>query len=147
MLFEKANLSIGAEPDQETTKQDTIMPNWTELIEEKTKAATIIEQKISKALLDSLNDAQELNNQIRITPHTSAEGYLDGYRLTGIRRNSIPDQMGIKNGDILMALNDKPFSSPDDFMKHYQQAKNARSFTFLITRRGKPQLLKYSIED
>jgi general secretion pathway protein C len=70
---------------------------------------------------------------------------VDGYRLSAIRRGTLFDKLGIKNGDIVHTVNGQSLSSTSDAMNAYQGLQNESSFSFEITRRNKKKTLNYQV--
>ncbi|MFZ5481032.1 MAG: type II secretion system protein GspC [Myxococcota bacterium] len=94
---------------------------------------------------DAMNNFETLAGQIRVVPHKDSSGNVDGYRLSAIRRGSLFDKLGIKNGDIVHAVNGQPLTSTEGALSTYQTLKNERSFSFELTRRNQRQTLEYEV--
>ena len=90
------------------------------------------------------NDMAVLSKSLRIVPHIHSEGFIDGFRLSGIRRSSIFFRLQLKNGDIVMAYNGKPLTKVEDFMKMYEDWSQGADSTFLIQRRKRYMVLEYT---
>jgi general secretion pathway protein C len=105
------------------------------------------EYKIPRALLDEqLNDLEGLSGMGRSMLHRGPDGQFDGYRLSALRRGSLPDQLGIRNGDIVHKVNDMPLDSVQGAMQAFSTLQNGSSFKFEVTRRGQPVTLSYTVE-
>jgi general secretion pathway protein C len=101
---------------------------------------------VDRSLIDEqLANVEKLATQIRVVPHKDPSGNIDGYRLSGIRRNSLFDQLGIKNGDIVHGVNNMGLTSADGALKAYQSLQNDSSFSFDLTRRNQKQTFDYDI--
>src|SRR5207237_8441219 len=60
---------------------------------------------VDRSEVDSaLENMNQLFTQIRAVPHFDG-GKSTGFRLFAIRQNSIFDQLGLKNGDIIQRIN------------------------------------------
>lgn len=92
-----------------------------------------------------MGDLDGLSKLARPVPHKDADGNIDGYRLSGIRRNSPLSQLGIKNGDIIHNVNGQSLASPTDAMGAFSALQTSSSFSFDITRRGQKQTMEYEI--
>lgn len=92
-----------------------------------------------------LGDLDAVSRMARAIPHRGSDGQIDGYRLSGIRRNSPLDKLGIKNGDIVHAVNGQGLTSMQGAMSAYSSLQNDSSFSFDITRRGKKQNMEYEV--
>ena len=146
-IISKSGFSTRTSTSHSRASKGEVDPTLLENIKEGMKNAPVTPFTISKTQMEMLKQTNELSKMLRIVPHRSSEGYIDGYRLSGIRRGSVPEQLGVKNGDILMAVNGKPMSSMSEAMERYQETQNASSFTFLIIRRGGYKILSYSLEE
>lgn len=92
-----------------------------------------------------LGDLDGLARLGRAIPHRGADGEIDGYRLSGIRRRTIGEQLGIKNGDIVHAVNGYPLTSMQGAMSAYTSLQSESGFKFEITRRGQQMTLEYEV--
>lgn len=70
--------------------------------------------------------------------HRDAHGNIDGYRLSGIRRGSIGDDLGLRNGDIVHAVNGHAVPSMSEAEEVLEAAKTAKFLHLELTRRGEP---------
>jgi len=101
---------------------------------------------------ERLSDGEYLMSNVRAVPKRSEDSQrlsrsrtsLDGYRLSGIRRNSILYRLGIKNGDIVMAVNGLPITSPQEALEIQDEVKTAAEIAVLISRRNVPRLMVYT---
>ena len=73
------------------------------------------------------------------------DGKFNGIRIFGVRRNSPLMAIGIKNGDMVQAINGHDLSSPDKMLEAYAKVKDVDNLTISITRRGKPVEMKYHL--
>jgi general secretion pathway protein C len=101
---------------------------------------------VRRSLMESaVKDVNNLMKQIRIQPNFR-NGQPDGLRLTGIRPNSIFYNMGLKSGDILMAVDGREIKSVDDAFKLYQNLQSSSRVQLQIKRRGQLKSIDYHIE-
>jgi len=102
---------------------------------------------VSRDLYDQyINDVGSISKMGRALLHRGPDGDFDGYRLSAIRRNTLADQLGIKNGDVIHAVNGEALTSVQSAMNAYNTMKTQSNFCFEITRRGSPQELCYDIQ-
>ena len=94
---------------------------------------------------NALKNPEQLATQVRVSPHRGPDGQIDGYRMSGIRRDSLFQALGIKNGDIVHAVNGQPLTSMQSAMSAYDSLQNERTFSFDITRRNQRQTYEYEI--
>jgi len=101
---------------------------------------------VDRDLVDRyLGDLDSLARMGRAIPHRGPDGEIDGYRLSGIRRRTIGEKLGIKNGDIVHAVNGHPLTSMQGAMSAYTSLQSESSFNFEVTRRGQKMTLEYEI--
>lgn len=101
---------------------------------------------VDQALVDKImQNPEELYSQVRAVPHKGPGGEVDGYRLSGIRRRSVFNKLGIKNGDVIHSVNGRPLDSMANAMDAYQSLGSQRSFTFEVSRKNERQNFDYEI--
>ena len=101
---------------------------------------------VDQELIDKvMENPEQLYSQVRATPHKGADGKVDGYRLSGIRRRSLFYKLGIKNGDVVHAVNGKPLDSMSSAMSAYDSLQSSKDFSFEVTRRNKKQTFEYEV--
>lgn len=101
---------------------------------------------VDQAVLDQLlENPEQLATQVRVIPHKDDSGSIDGYRLSGIRRNSIFYKLGVKNGDIIHNVNGMPLDSMSSAMDAYNSLGSSKNFSFEITRRRQKQNFEYEV--
>ncbi len=84
---------------------------------------------------------EDLARMGRAMPHRGPDGLVDGWRLAGIRRGSLPDQIGIKNGDIIHSVNGQELD-----ISAWAALHDQTDFEVSLTRRGQQQTLHYSLD-
>ena len=99
----------------------------------------------SSVLEDAMGNFETLAGQIRVVPHKDSSGTIDGYRLSAIRKGSLFDKLGIKNGDVVHAVNGTPLTSTEGALSTYTTLKNERAFNFEITRRNEKRTMEYEV--
>jgi general secretion pathway protein C len=93
----------------------------------------------------ALENPEKLANSIRAVPHKDSDGKIDGYRLSGVRRSSLFNKLGIRNGDVVHTVNGHELTSMQTAMEAYQSLQNERNFNFEISRRNKRQTFEYEV--
>lgn len=102
--------------------------------------------KVESAVLQAwLSDRPEIS--LRALPHRGIDGTYDGFRLSAIRRSSMASALGIKNGDIVHAVNGHPVTDSASAMVAYGAVTDADSIIADITRRGKKLTLTIDVVD
>ena len=94
---------------------------------------------------DAVSDLNSLMSQVKIRPHFK-DGQPDGIALSNIRSNSIFRKMGLRNGDILMGVNEQNIQSVDDALGFYNNLKSSDNVSLKIKRRGRMNTIEYTIE-
>lgn len=94
---------------------------------------------------EAMQNIDSLATKIRVVPHKDGDGQVDGYRLSAIRRGSLFDKLGIKNGDVVHGVNGMPLTSTDGAFSAFQTLQSESGFTFDVTRRNKKQTFEYEI--
>ncbi|MFP4193971.1 MAG: type II secretion system protein N [Desulfobacterales bacterium] len=94
---------------------------------------------------EALQDINNLMQQVRVRPYFE-QGEPAGIMLSGIRRDSIFEEMGVKSGDIIKSANGRTIRSMDDAMAFYEDLSSAGEVELEIQRDGSRQTINYSIE-
>lgn len=101
---------------------------------------------VDRELIDKYtNDIDALSSMARALPHKTRDGDIDGYRMSGIRRKSLAEQLGLKNGDVIHSVNGSPLTSIADAMNAYSSLQSDSAFAFEVTRRGQKLNLSYEV--
>lgn len=101
---------------------------------------------IEKSVIDdAINDMETLTKQVRVRPHFS-KGKPDGLLIYGIRNNTLFNKLGLKNGDILMGVDNKELNSISDALALYQTLSQASQAKLEIKRRGKTKEIIYNVQ-
>lgn len=72
----------------------------------------------------------------RIIPHREGTGEQDGFRVSGIRRESLAATCGLKNGDVVHALGEVPLTEVAALAEAWQLLEQGAPQTLKVTRRG-----------
>jgi general secretion pathway protein C len=81
----------------------------------------------------------------RIVP-TTQNGKPIGLKVYAIRPGKLWARLGLKNGDLVRAINGTALSSPDNALEVYSSLRTASALTIDITRGGKSVVLNYTIK-
>lgn len=101
---------------------------------------------VPRAEVDSaMENMSQLFTQIRAVPHFEG-GQSVGFRLFAIRRGSLFDRIGLKNGDIIRSINGTEMTDPSKALALMQELRNVGSLEVDITRNQQPQKLSYSVQ-
>jgi type II secretion system protein C len=121
------------EEKDETKTDDRTIPGAEEAINCPTEDSCTVERAFVEQLM--ANPAL-LAKQARIVPKQQDDEIL-GYKLYGIRRGSLPKLLGLKNGDMLTAVNGEELKSMDKAMALYTKLRRASNLSVSIERKGK----------
>ncbi len=94
----------------------------------------------------ALAEPSLLARQARVVPAIK-DGVSSGFKLYGIRRTSLPKLFGMKNGDLVTAVNGSPIRSLDQAMAAYEAHKGADTFVIDLVRKDKPIALTIELVD
>ena len=101
----------------------------------------VIDQRALNASLD--NPAQAMGDA-RLLP-SQKDGKVEGFKATEVKPNGVFSMIGIKNGDVLLRLNDFPMDSPDKALQSFIALKGQNRLKLDIIRDGQPQTFNYDI--
>ncbi|MBW2311124.1 MAG: type II secretion system protein GspC [Deltaproteobacteria bacterium] len=92
---------------------------------------------------ESLKNVHRLLSQARVRPHFS-EGKPDGLAISHIKRRSIFEKLGLKNGDVIKGLDGNEIKSPDDVLQMYKKLTLGSEVAIEIERGGEEQIINYT---
>lgn len=101
----------------------------------------VIDQRALNAALD--NPAQAMSDA-RLLP-SQKDGKVEGFKASEVKPNGVFSMIGIKNGDVLLRLNDFPMDSPDKALQSFIALKGQSRLKLDIVRDGQPQTFNYDI--
>lgn len=101
----------------------------------------VIDQRALNATLD--NPAKAMSDA-RLLP-SQKDGKVEGFRASEVKPNGVFAMLGIKNGDILLRLNDFPMDSPDRALQSFMSLKGQSRLKLEVIRDGQPQTFNYDI--
>lgn len=101
----------------------------------------VIDQRALNATLD--NPAKAMTDA-RLLP-SQKDGKVEGFRASEVKPNGVFAMLGIKNGDILLRLNDFPMDSPDKALQSFMSLKGQSRLKLEVIRDGQPQTFNYDI--
>ena len=108
---------------KESGKQGTVIP---EVTMAKNAAQEVKAQPAAKpTLADKLRYAASMIPKVNIEPHT-IDGQVEGLRISGLEDIKGAEDLGLKNGDVIRAVNGQRLDSKQ---KAYQISRKARSQT------------------
>lgn len=93
----------------------------------------------------ALDNLPLLLTQARAVPYFK-EGRSVGLRLFAIKRGSLFEKIGLKNGDILKSINGNDMGDLTQAVKLFEKLKEERDITLTLERNRQPQIFKYRIQ-
>ncbi len=93
---------------------------------------------------DFLANAANLGRGARIVPNMKG-GKTDGFRVYAVRPYSVFYKLGIRNGDVIRAVNNQDISSPDKALELFTKLRGASHLTISVERRRRPITMEYTI--
>lgn len=100
---------------------------------------------INRGFLESLlANPESLAKQARIVP-SQRDAKTVGYKLYGIRPGSLPRLLSMKNGDMLVSINDTALTSLDNALAAYAELRDETHLDIELERKGRPFDLQVDI--
>jgi len=96
--------------------------------------------EVDRSLVRDLVGGAVGTSGARISPVTK-DGKLDGLRLFGVRSGSVASALGLRNGDVLQAVNGQKIESINTMLELYSQLEKLNNVELAGTRGGKPMTL------
>jgi len=106
------------------------------------------EYHIDRGLLDEkLQDLGALGREARVIPNYDREsGSYKGFKLIGVRPNSLYRNIGIRSGDVILQVNGEEMNSPSKALELFTKLQTSNEISLDIKRRGKVETLVYKIQ-
>jgi hypothetical protein len=90
---------------------------------------------------------KEFDDLARTLAYTDEDGNPNGFRITGMRCGNPLMQAGIKNGDVVTAVNGKRVNTTLQAASTYLKLRNEDHLRLEVTRRGAPVFLEYDVNE
>ena len=102
--------------------------------------------QIDKNMLEEqLQDLTKIGMQARIVPNYEAGKYA-GFRLVGIRPNSLYKAIGLQSGDLLRRINGEEIDTPNKAIQLFESLRSSPQIAIDVVRRGKKVTMNYTIQ-
>lgn len=95
-------------------------------------------------LMEELNDLSKLGTQARVVPNYKG-GKYEGFKLIGVRPNSLYRAIGIRSGDIVKEVNGHELNSPNKAIKLFDELKTESAIAVQVERGGRAVQLHYKV--
>jgi general secretion pathway protein C len=96
-------------------------------------------------VMQTLANPSPLLSQIRAEPHM-ANGQTDGLSISSVAPNSVFDQLGLHAGDMITAIDGKPFTNPLQGLQLLQSIQTLPSVDLTVNRNGSPVQLHLDLQ-
>jgi type II secretion system protein C len=101
---------------------------------------------LDRSTVDSnMNNMASLFTQIRAVPNLSENGQSNGFRLSQIQPNSIFQQIGLRDGDVLTSVEGQDVKDPIRAMEMLGNLRTQSVVNLTVLRDGRPMNLQYNI--
>lgn len=101
----------------------------------------VIDQRTLNAALDNIGQAM---TDARLLPSVK-DGKVEGFRVSEVKPAGIFGMVGIKNGDVLLRINDLPVDSPERAIQSLASLKGQSRIKLDLVRDGQPATFSYDI--
>lgn len=101
----------------------------------------VIDQRALNAALDNIGQAM---SDARLLP-SMKDGKVEGFRASEVKPSGVFAMLGIRNGDVLLRLNDFPIDSPDKALQSFIALKGQNRLKMDMIRDGQPVTFNYDI--
>lgn len=101
----------------------------------------VIDQRALNASLDNIGQAM---TDARLLPSIK-NGKVEGFRISEVKPQGIFGTIGIKNGDVLLSINDFPIDSPEKAIQSFASLKGQNRIKLDLVRDGQPTTFNYDI--
>jgi general secretion pathway protein C len=101
----------------------------------------VVDQRALNAALDNIGQAM---TDARLIP-SAKDGKVEGFRASEVKPGGIFGMVGIRNGDVLLRINDFPIDSPEKAIQSFASLKGQTRIKLDLIRDGQPTTFTYEI--
>jgi general secretion pathway protein C len=101
----------------------------------------VVDQRALNAALDNIGQAM---TDARLLPSVK-DGKVEGFRASEVKPQGIFGTIGIRNGDVLLRINDFPIDSPEKAIQSFASLKGQSRIKLDLIRDGQPTTFNYDI--
>ncbi len=101
----------------------------------------VVDQRALNAALDNIGQAM---TDARLLPSIK-DGKVEGFRASEVKPQGIFGTIGIRNGDVLLRMNDFPIDSPEKAIQSFASLKGQSRIKLDLIRDGQPTTFNYDI--
>ena len=102
----------------------------------------VVDQRSLNAALDNIGQAM---TDARLLP-SMKDGKVEGFKASEVKPAGVFGMIGIKNGDVLLSINDFPINSPEKAIQSFVSLKGQSKIRLDLIRDGKPSTFDYDIQ-
>ena len=125
--------------DVEDSKKESIFDSH------KGKAeTTLVSKKLFGMASNNMDGMDDVIKDVIIRPYFR-RGKILGFKITQIKPGSVFHKLGLKNGDILLSINDEKLDDPEKLLYVYDYLKNFNEITLKVQRHGKQKIINYHV--
>jgi type II secretory pathway component PulC len=92
-----------------------------------------------------LTDPMNTLRSVRVVPYV-ADGATRGFKIYGVRAESLPAKLGLHNGDLVTDLNGQPITTPDTALLVAAELQQATRVEIVLTRGGQRVVRTVSLD-
>jgi|SRR5580704_1830370 type II secretion system protein C len=101
---------------------------------------------LARTTLDNnLSNMASLFTQVRAIPNLGANGQSNGFKLSEIQPDSIFQQIGLRDGDVLTDVSGQSVSDPTKAIGLLSTLRSQNSISLTVMRGGQPVQIQYNI--
>jgi general secretion pathway protein C len=101
----------------------------------------VVDQRALNAALDNIGQAM---TDARLLP-SMKDGKVEGFKASEVKPQGIFGTIGIRNGDVLVRMNDFPIDSPEKAIQSFASLKGQSKVKLDLIRDGQPTTFNYDI--
>jgi general secretion pathway protein C len=101
----------------------------------------VVDQRALNAALDNIGQTM---TDARLLP-SQKEGKVEGFRVSEVRPGGVFAMVGVRNGDMLVRVNDFPVDSPEKAIQSFASLRGQNRIKLDLIRDGQPATFSYDI--
>jgi len=151
ILAEKVVLSVSGSDEvlqlqKRTGSSSTSLGRTTAYVRSTAATSSVQTTRISLRRSQVENAMENLSDLMtQVTVNYQNKDGVEGLSLSNIKPNSIFRRMGLRNGDVLVAVEGQPLTNADQALQLYENLKSSDSASVEINRRGRSRIIQYRI--
>ncbi len=98
-------------------------------------------------LMGQMLKANELIAKVRVSPiPDGTTNRLSGFRIDNVPSGSLIEEVGIRNGDVILAVQGKRLQSMQDAWQMFNRVQSQSRIEVVLLRNEQPMTLRYEIK-